>query len=132
MERSNAITIYRNGNQVPAQRSQALPVVATPVADILETDTEFTLWLDLPGASRENIRVGVHRGLLSITAAVPGPGSSVGRRVHREILWNQYERRFNLGTGIDEERITAETQHGVLTVHVPKSDAVRVREIPVR
>lgn len=132
MERPNDITIYRNGAQVPARRPTALPVVATPVADILESETEFTIRMDLPGASRETIRVGIHRGTLTVSAVIPEAGTTTGRPVHREIIWNQYERRFNLGTGIDEERIAAEALHGVLTVHVPKSDAVRVRAIPVR
>ncbi|MCU0452905.1 MAG: Hsp20/alpha crystallin family protein [Bacteroidetes bacterium] len=132
MERSNSITVYRNGAQVPAQRPQALPIVATPVADILETDTAFFIRIDLPGASRDSIRVSVQRGVLAITADLREPDVAPRRTIHREILWNQYERRFNLGRGIDEERITAEALHGVLTVRVPKADAFRAREIPVR
>ena len=132
MERSNAITVYRNGAGLPAPRPQALPVVATPVADIIETEAEFLIRLDLPGASRESIRVSVQHGTLIIAAEIRESGTVAARTLHREILWNQYERRFNLGKGIDEEHITAETQHGVLSVHVPKSDALRAREIPVR
>ncbi len=73
MERSNSITVYRNGAQVPAQRPQALPIVATPVADILETDTAFFIRIDLPGASRDSIRVSVQRGVLAITADLREP-----------------------------------------------------------
>lgn len=132
MERSNAIMVYRNGAQVPAPRPQALPVVATPVADIIETENEFAIRLDLPGASRESIRVAVERGMLTVTADLREAVAGSGHAIHREILWNRYERRFNLGKGVDEERITAEAHHGVLTVHVPKSKAFRAREIPVR
>jgi HSP20 family protein len=132
MERSNAVTIYRNGIGLPIQPAAALPVVATPVADVVETDAAFILRLDLPGAARESIRLAVERGSLTITADLRTAIKEASRTVHREILWNRFERRFNLGTGINEERITAEVQHGVLTVHVPKSDAVRPREIPVR
>lgn len=132
MERSNAITVYRNGTHLPSQPPAALPVVVTPVADVIETDTAFILRLDLPGADRGSIRVHVERGSLAIAADVPAAKQGASRTVHREILWNRYERRFNLGSGIDEERITAEVQHGVLTVHVPKSDEARPRDIPVR
>lgn len=132
MEPSNSIMIYRNGAQLPAQRTQALPVVATPVADIIETEAEFLIRLDLPGASRESIRVTVERGTLMIAADIRESGTVRMQTIHREILWNRYERRFNLGRGIDEERITAEAQHGVLAVRVPKSDAFRARQIPVR
>jgi HSP20 family protein len=131
MERSNAITIYRNGTHLPARSPATLAVVATPVADVIETDAEFIVRLDLPGAARESIRVAVERGSLTIAADLMTGVQQASRTVHREILWNRYERRFNLGTGIDEGRITAEVQHGVLTVHVPKSDAMRPREIPV-
>lgn len=132
MERSNAITIYRNGAQLPVQPPTPLPVVATPVADVVETDSAFVLRLDLPGAARESIRVVVDRGSLTITADLRSAIQEASRTVHREILWNRYERRFNLGTGIDEGLISAELQQGVLTVHVPKSDAMRPREITVR
>ncbi|MCL4195272.1 MAG: Hsp20/alpha crystallin family protein, partial [Thermoguttaceae bacterium] len=43
-----------------------------------------------------------------------------------------YYRVFNIGEDIDNERISAELSHGVLTIHLPKTEAVKPRKIAVK
>jgi len=132
MDRIHAITVHRNESRVPARRMGDLTVSVPPVTDIYESEREYVIRIDLPGASRETIHVEVARGSLSVTADIPAQRDMKEQVLHREIHWNRFARSFTLGPGINDGGIAAETSDGVLTVRVPKTDAARIQEIPVR
>lgn len=59
------------------------------------------------------------------------PRQGAGRYLYSEYGLGDFYRQFTIGEVIDAEKISAELNHGVLTVHLPKTDAVRPRRIPV-
>lgn len=132
MDRSHAVVVHRNGSQLPAHRPEAMPVVVTPVTDIYEAEREYLVRLDMPGATRDTIRVEVQPGALHVTGDVAGASEGDYHVRHREIVWNRFTRTFNLGPGIHADGITASITDGVLTVRIPKSDDALPRSIPVR
>lgn len=105
----------------------------TPVVDILERADELVLRADVPGATAENIEIHYERGLLTlharVTPRVPRDGA---RTLLNEYGVGDFFRSFQIGEGIDAAQISAEVASGVLTLRLPKTEAVRSRRIAVR
>ncbi len=105
----------------------------TPQVDILEHDQEITLVADIPGVARDDVDVTYERGLLTIHGRVNRPASPEGTTlVTCEYGVGDWHRAFEIGEGIDAERIEAELRDGVLTVHLPKSAEITPRKVKVK
>jgi HSP20 family molecular chaperone IbpA len=102
----------------------------TPLCDVYESDSEVLVVADVPGATREDLQISFERGELSLTARreLPGQQGSIVRSEYRDAV---FERRFAVPNGIDAAKISAELKDGVLRLRLPKSDAVKPRQIPV-
>jgi len=103
----------------------------TPRVDIVETDGELTLYAEVPGVRPEDVDLHYEKGELLLHARVQA------RPEKQAILLEEYEegdfhRAFTIHESIDGGRIAAECKNGVLTVHLPKAEAARPRQIPVR
>ncbi len=101
-----------------------------PAVDIYETPEELVLLADLPGVGKDELDVRVEEDVLTIRALskYPAPG---------EVLWEEFElpnyfRQFELSEAIDQEKISADFKNGVLTLHLPKSQKARPRQIEVK
>lgn len=101
-----------------------------PAVDIYETPEELVLVADLPGVGKDELDVRVEEDVLTIrgTTKHAAPG---------EVLWQEFElpnyfRQFELSEVIDQEKISADFKNGVLTLHLPKSQKARPRQIEVK
>jgi HSP20 family protein len=125
-------------DDIEARAKQALDREATrpgwvfqPDVDIVETQGEYLLWADLPGADQDSVHIALEDGVLSIAAegAVhPDPG---WRPLELEYRSGGYQRRFALSDRIDAERIEARMRDGVLELKLPKSERHRPRQIEI-
>jgi HSP20 family molecular chaperone IbpA len=84
---------------------------------------------DLPGAEQQYLDVRVAEGVLTLQArtAHVAPGTPIDREYE---LLNFY-RQFELPEAVDAEKIHAELKHGVLTLHLPKREKAKPRQIQV-
>lgn len=105
--------------------------VFRPHVDIVETQGEFQLRLDVPGATPDGLEIQYERGQLNIRAKVQ-PRKVDGRLVGAEYDVGDYVRSIALGDGVDVDRIEATLQLGVLTVRLPKSASLQPRKIQVQ
>ena len=104
-----------------------------PSVDIIENDVELLLLADVPGAQAGDIDVDYERGRLTIQARVtPRQPEDRARYLVREYGVGNYRRSFEVGEGIDADRIRAQVADGVLTLHLPKSQALQPRRIAVQ
>jgi HSP20 family molecular chaperone IbpA len=103
----------------------------TPRVDILETDTELTLFADLPGVRSEDVDLRYDNGELILHARVQ-PRAVGGTRLLSEYEVGDFYRAFSIHESIDSKQIAAECKNGVLTVHLPKVEAAQPRQISVR
>lgn len=104
----------------------------TPRTDILETENELTLWVDLPGVGENDVQVELKDGTLTIAGrALPQEfqGHELRYREYRE--WS-YRRAFALSDGFDAEKVEASMKDGVLRVVLPKAAKLKPRKISVR
>jgi HSP20 family molecular chaperone IbpA len=103
----------------------------TPRVDILETHDELVLYADLPGVDPSSVDVGFERGELSIYGRCQPRNERVNFYL-AEYGVGDYYRTFTIGDVIDSDKISAELQNGVLTVHLPKSDSLKPKKIAVK
>ena len=103
--------------------------VAPPV-DIYETRDGLVVLTDLPGVAQEALDVRVDNNILTIRGhahhAVPGDVT------YREYELVNFFRQFELHEQVDQQRITADLKHGVLTLNLPKAEEAKPRQIAVQ
>ena len=103
-----------------------------PAVDIIEEDDELLLLADVPGAAAENIDINYERGLLTLHARVePRQGEDTDYLL-REYGVGDFHRSFQIGEGIDADKIHAEIANGVLTLHLPKTATLKPRKVQVK
>jgi len=103
----------------------------TPRFDIWETEDELILCGDLPGVEPGNLDIRFENRELTVLGKV-APRHADRRSLYSEYGIGDFYRTFAVGEAIDGEKIDAELKNGVLTVHLPKSDAVKPRRIAVK
>lgn len=103
-----------------------------PAVDILETAQELTVSADMPGVKPGDVDLQFENGMLTIHGKVGDREQNRGEFLLREYGVGDFYRTFQVSEVIDAGRISAEHSHGVLTIHLPKVEAVRQRKIEVR
>ena len=106
-------------------------LVYSPAVDILRTDDALTLVADLPGVRKADLEIGIEDGVLTIAAPV-AEVEARQKPLYREYGVGGYLRRFVLSDKIDQARISAELENGVLTVTLPKAERLKPRKIEVK
>jgi HSP20 family protein len=106
-------------------------VTAVPRADLLETEDEFLVLADFPGVTPEDLDVRFENGELTLLGRRT-PSHAGKTRVAWEAAVTTFERTFRLTEHVAADRIEAELKDGVLTLHLPKVEAVKPRRIAVR
>ncbi|MCS7015004.1 MAG: Hsp20/alpha crystallin family protein [Gemmatales bacterium] len=106
--------------------------VFTPPLDIYETVNGLVLEADLPGVSGENLRVCVQGNVLEIYGKVNWPIPADARPLYEEMRLGSFFRSFILPEEVDADAITAEFQHGVLRLMLPKVSRAKPRRIEVK
>ena len=104
-----------------------------PSVDISENDKAFTLLADIPGVDPKNIEISMEKGVLTIKGERQSENVTEDenyRRVERQS--GQFYRRFTLPDSADADKIEAKSEHGVLTVTIPKQEVAVSRRIEVK
>lgn len=103
----------------------------TPRVDILETEDELTLFVDMPGVFPNQVDVRFENGELILHGRCQPRGQGA-RFTTWEYGVGDFYRTFTISEEINAEGIAAELKNGVLTVHLPKRESVKPRRIPVK
>jgi len=102
----------------------------SPDVNIFETANSYTLEAEMPGVTKENLHVTLEGNCLTLvghrTDETPG-----GTLLLRESRPADFRRVFELDPAIDTKGIRAQMQQGVLTLELPKAEAVKPRRISV-
>ncbi len=103
-----------------------------PAVDIKEEDKQFVLIADIPGVDPKDIEVHMENGILTIKGERESEKKTERegyKRIERE--HGVFYRRFTMPDGVNAEGIEAKSDHGVLTVSIPKQEAAQARKITV-
>jgi HSP20 family protein len=102
-----------------------------PRVDIYETDNELVLYADLPGVAAEDLDLRYERGELMLHGRIPSR-QRAGQKLYGEYEEGDFYRVFQIHESIDAAKIEAECKNGVLTVHLPKAESARPRQVAVK
>ena len=95
--------------------------------DIQEHDDGYTLEMDLPGFKKDEIKVELNNGYMTISAAKgldeDEKDKKSGKYIRRERYTGSCQRSFYVGEDVTEEDIKAEFKHGILKLFIPKKEA---------
>ena len=94
--------------------------------DIKELDHEYRLEMDLPGFSKDEVKVSLENGYLTVSAAKgldqDEQEKKTGKYIRRERYAGACQRSFYVGDQVTQEDIKAEFRHGILKLTIPKKD----------
>lgn len=105
----------------------------SPLVDITEDEQEYLFKADLPEMKKDDVKVTVENGILSISGERKTEKEEKKRRFHRlERFFGSFERKFIVPEDADTTKIMAEFHNGVLQVRLPKIPAAKVKPIEVK
>ena len=105
----------------------------SPAVDITEDDKEYLIKADLPEIQKEDVKVTVENGILTITGERKFEKEVKAKKYHRvERSYGSFVRSFGLPDDADAEKVEAKFTDGVLRVHVAKSEDAKPKQIEVK
>ena len=105
-----------------------------PDTDVVERENEIQVVCELPGLRREEVELSLENNVLTISGEKHEEGhlGGEGDTYHlSERRWGRFSRSFVLPREVDQDRINAHFENGVLTVSIPKSEKARRRKIEI-
>ena len=104
----------------------------TPLADITEDDREYVIKAELPELRKEDVKVTVENGVLTMSGERKFEKEEKKKKYHRvERGYGSFVRTFALPEDADADKIKAEFKHGMLEVHLPKNEKAKPKQIEV-
>jgi HSP20 family protein len=125
-------TLFRRANLTPEDENITTPEWA-PLVDIAEDDKEYLIKVELPEVQKDDVKVTVENGTLTIAGERKAEKEEKGRKFHRvERYFGRFERNFTIPDDAAGENVKAEFKDGVLRVHLAKSEKARPKQIEVK
>jgi HSP20 family protein len=103
-----------------------------PPVDIHETDEALILKAELPGFSKDDVHVELHNNRLTLRGERRHETEVKEEQYHRrERAYGSFQRTFQLPTTIDQDKVKASFQNGILELRLPKSEAAKPKRIGI-
>ena len=125
---------FGTGCRTPRQSRQLDSSAGLMRTDVIEKDDSYQLEAELPGFNKEDIKVDIKDDTLTISAAHnenKDEKDENGRYIRRERRSTSYQRSFHV-EGLKPEDVIAQYRNGVLTVHLPKKEAIPQKEEAIK
>jgi HSP20 family protein len=123
-------TFFRGGTQ---DEGNMFRTGWTPAIDIAEYEREYQVRVELPGVSRDNVRITMQGNILTIRGEKKQPEDLKDVNLHRSERWfGTFQRSFTLPTTVRSDRIEASYQDGILTITCPKAEEAIPKAIDVK
>lgn len=103
-----------------------------PAVDVEETDKEYLITADLPAVKKEDVKVGIQDGILTVQGERKLEKEEKNKRFHRmERNYGKFVRRMSVPLDVDQQKVAADFKDGVLNVHLPKTNGTKPRSLEV-
>ena len=104
-----------------------------PLADITEDEKEYVIKAELPDVKKDDVKVIVENGVLTIAGERKFEKEEKKKKYHRvERAYGSFVRSFALPDLAEADKVKAEFRDGMLTVHVPKSERAKAKQVEVK
>lgn len=105
----------------------------SPRVDISETDDEYIVRAEVPGVSKDDIKVTIKDNVLTISGEKKQEKEMKNENFHRvERVYGSFSRTFTLPGAVKVDKIEAKFKDGVLTIKLPKVEEAKAKEIEVK
>ena len=105
----------------------------TPPVDISETEGEYQIKAEIPDVRKDDVKVTVEDGVLTIQGRRNQEKEEKGTKYHRiERSYGSFARTFSLPDVIEADKVNAEFKDGVLNLRLPKSEKAKPKAIEVK
>ena len=100
--------------------------------DVSETPEHLVLHLEVPGMSRDQIKISVENNVLTVRGEKQQEATQENESWYRtDRSYGSFERSFSLPTHVDSDNVRAMLENGVLTIKLPRREEARPREIAI-
>ena len=134
-ELEDILDLYTKAMMQPRAGSQE--VIATgdwaPRVNIIETDKAFEIKAEIPEVNKDDVKVTVHNGVLTIQGERKQEKEEKGKTFHRiERCYGTFTRCFTLPDNVDETDISASFKDGMLNLQIQKTEKVKPKSIEIK
>jgi HSP20 family protein len=113
-------------NEIPSTWNRNVQNVFNPPVNILETKDAYHMELNAPGRNKEDFKISVENGLLTISFEKKAENVSEDvKSVRKEFSFESFKRSFNVDEKILADNIQAKYENGVLKLYLPKKEEVK-------
>jgi HSP20 family protein len=126
---------FGGGGARPLRRVEAALGIAAPAIDLVEAEGEYRVSAELPGLEAKDVELSVSDDMLTIRGEKrETKEQATGTYVFAERRFGAFQRALRLPPGVDQEKVSASFDKGVLTVTLPKTAAAaeRQRRVEIR
>jgi HSP20 family protein len=121
----------RRNNLTTDEENMTVPEWA-PAVDIIEDEKEYLIKVELPEVRKEDVKVTVENGTLTISGERKAELEDRNRKFHRiERFYGRFVRSFSIPDDTEDHKVQAEFRDGVLRVKLAKGEKARPRQIEV-
>jgi HSP20 family protein len=130
-EENKDITVTEK-KEVKTQSEPTIPVKRyLPLTDIVETDKDLLIYMDMPGVGKEKINIRLEKNVLTIDGEIDSSPYNDMKPLYTEYNIGHFSRNFELSNEIDQSGISAGMTDGVLMVTLPKAPEKQSKLIQV-
>jgi HSP20 family molecular chaperone IbpA len=129
MAEANEIAVRDKKELVSKEEKTTPGRYYVPYADIFETDEALCVVMEMPGVEKKDISVDLENDVLRVDGRLDFSKYEGMEPVYTEYNVGHYARSFTLSNKIDQERISAQVEDGVLTLTLPKAKQAQARRI---
>jgi HSP20 family protein len=123
-------SFFRGGVQ---DDGNMFPSVWTPAVDVAEHDNEYVVKVELPGVSKDDVKITMHDSTLTIRGEKKQEKETKESNYHRvERSYGSFQRSFTLPSTVKSDRIEAAYKDGILTISLPKAEEAKPKQIEVK
>ncbi len=106
--------------------------MVSPAVDISESDDALLVHAELPGLTKQDVKITIEEGVLTIAGEKRFVKEENKHDYHRvERRYGTFHRSFSLPSGVDTQKAEAQFQDGVLTIKLPKSESAKPRTLEI-
>lgn len=104
-----------------------------PSADISEGKDAYTVRVELPGVTKDDVKITLQENVLTIQGEKKQESETKDTNYHRlERSYGSFSRSFRLPTLVKADKIDANYKDGVLSIVLPKADEAKTKEIEIK
>lgn len=130
-ENTKEMTVQEK-KELEEKKEQTTPLKRyVPATDIVESDNALLLYMDMPGVEKKDISVKLEKNVLRIEGSITMDAYADMKPIYTEYNIGNYVRQFELSNKIDQSKIEATMEDGVLSLVLPKIPEAQPRTIQI-